>query len=451
MRHLLGAEADEFLQALMQPPVVGLRVNTLKIGVEAFRALSPWPLEPVPWCESGFIVADEARPGQHPYHAAGLFYLQEPSAMAAAEALAPKPGEWVLDLAAAPGGKTTQLVSLMRDQGVLVANEVERHRTAALAQNVERWGARRAIIVSEEPARLAEQWGPIFDRVLLDAPCSGEGMFRKSEAALDDWSLQVVQGCAIRQGRALASAVALVRPGGLLAYSTCTFAPEENEQVIARFLCEHRDFEIAPLHLAGAQPGRPDWVQPEAQPDLMLSARLWPHRVRGEGHFVALLRRKTEGDEPRAIAHWTSAPKRAQALWLSFVADHFAAHPARDWVLVMQGERLYAVPPDAPRLDGLKVVRAGLWLGTVRADRFVPSHSLALSLRRCEIGDGKLPLLDFSPADECLLHYLQGHPLDEPGPNGWVLITVSGFPLSWGRRAQGVIKNLYPKGLRRPQ
>src|SRR5438034_1324756 len=228
---LLGAEAAEFLQALDKAPVAALRVNTLKTSVEAFRARAPWPLEPVPWCPSGFVVADDERPGQHPYHAAGLYYLQEPTAMAVAESLGPAPGEWLLDLAAAPGGKSTHLLSLMRDTGLLVANEIEARRTAALAQNLERWGVRSAVVVNESPERLAGTWRATFDRVLLDAPCSGEGMFRKLEAARQAWSLEHVRGCSLRQARALDSAAQLVRPGGWLSYSTCTFAPEENEAV----------------------------------------------------------------------------------------------------------------------------------------------------------------------------------------------------------------------------
>ena len=445
---LLGAEAAEFLQALDKAPVAGLRVNTLKTSVEAFRARAPWPLEPVPWCPSGFVVSDDERPGQHPYHAAGLYYLQEPTAMAVAESFAPAPGEWLLDLAAAPGGKSTHLLSLMHDTGLLVANEIEARRTAALIQNLERWGVRNAVVANESPERLADAWRATFDCVLLDAPCSGEGMFRKSEAARQAWSLEHVRGCSLRQARALESAAQLVRPGGWLAYSTCTFAPEENEAVIGRFLDAHREFALAPIHLAGGEPGRPEWAGGESNPALMHAVRFWPHRVRGEGDFIALLRRVSAEAAGSATQHWDAAPRRVQALWRSFAAEHFSHDPALDRLLAMRGDRLYAVPAGLPTLAGLRVLRAGLWLGTQRGERFEPSHSLALALRPEEMGR-RTTSLDFEPDDERLHRYLAGHPLDEPGENGWLLITVSGYPLGWGRRAQGIVKNYYPKGLRR--
>lgn len=449
MRTLLGAEAEELLAALARPPLAGLRINTLKLSPEAFQALVPWPLTPVPWCPSGFLVASEERPGKHPFHAAGLYYLQEPSAMAVAEALAQPAGidsgELVLDLAAAPGGKATHLASLMGGRGLLVANEIERGRTKALTENLERWGVRRALIINEDPARIAARWGPIFDRVLLDAPCSGEGMFRKSAAAVADWSPEIVRGCAMRQRQAIEAAAALVRPGGLLAYSTCTFAPEEDEQVIARFLDRHRDFALVPLSLPSALPGRPEWVDPAlARADLALTARLWPHRIPGEGHFVALLRR-TDGPAPQLVlARFKEAPKAARELWRDFVRSALSGDPAADDALVVYGEQLYAVPRDAPAFDGLHMVRAGLWLGTLRRDRLEPSHSLALTIDAA----AAMRRLDLSADDERTLRYLQGHPLDEPGEPGWVLVCVDGFPLGWGRRAGAVVKNAYPKGLR---
>ncbi|HEU5012371.1 MAG TPA: RsmF rRNA methyltransferase first C-terminal domain-containing protein [Roseiflexaceae bacterium] len=447
MRALMGAESEALFAALEQPPLVGLRVNTLKIRPEEFRALVPWELEPVPWCPAGFIVTSDAQPGKHPYHAAGLYYLQEPSAMAVAAALAPQLGERVLDLAAAPGGKATHLAALINDTGLLVANEIESSRTRGLASNLERWGSRHAVIMNEAPQRLAERWGAIFDRVLVDAPCSGEGMFRKTPAALTEWSEEHVHGCSARQRRLIDTAAALVRPGGFMGYSTCTFAPEENEQVIADFLAEHEDFALRPIALPGVSHGRPSWAgQQSERADMTLTARLWPHMQRGEGHFVALLQR-TSGDEahapPLAV---NEAPRQARAMWRAFVAATMTNDPAADAQLTLFGAHLYAVPEDTPPVDGMRVVRGGLWLGTIQRDRLEPSHSLALALRAADARQS----LDLQPEDERLARYLQGHPLPEAGEPGWVLITVSGFPIGWGRRAQGIIKNAYPKGLRRP-
>lgn len=447
MRALMGAEAEALFAALEQPPLVGLRVNTLKVSPEQFRALVPWRLEPVPWCPAGFIVAGDAQPGRHPYHAAGLYYLQEPSAMAVAEALAPQPGERVLDLAAAPGGKATHLAALIDDTGLLVANEIESSRTRGLASNLERWGARNAVITNESPQRLAERWGASFDRVLVDAPCSGEGMFRKTPAALTEWSEEHVHGCSVRQQRLLDTAAELVRPGGFLVYSTCTFAPEENEQVIASFLAAHEDFELRPLTLHGVSHGRSAWATPRPErADVRMAARLWPHEQRGEGHFVALLRRVAgEAARPKLLA-LNEAPKPSRELWRAFAAATLTHDPAAHARLIQFGAQLYAVPADMPPIDGVHVVRAGLWLGTIQRDRLEPSHSLALALRAADA----IQSFDLAPDDERLARYLQGHPLHEAGDPGWVLMTVSGFPFGWGRRAQGIIKNAYPKGLRRP-
>jgi 16S rRNA C967 or C1407 C5-methylase (RsmB/RsmF family) len=237
MEHLLGDEYGPFAASYDAPSSAGLRVNSTKISAEEFRLLSPFSLEPLPWVANAFVLASNVEspgrglampvmtPGRHHYHAAGLYYLQDPSAMVVAEMLDPRPGERVLDLAAAPGGKATHIVSLMRNEGLLVANEIHGQRAWDLAENLERWGARNAVITNESPERLADRFAGFFDRVLLDAPCSGEGMFRRSEAARREWSPELVHGCALRQSHILAQAARMVRPGGRLVYSTCTFAP----------------------------------------------------------------------------------------------------------------------------------------------------------------------------------------------------------------------------------
>ena len=266
MARLLRDEYPAFLASYDMPPSIGLRVNTLKIAPEVFRQLAPFELAPVPWCSAGFtIVADDAEPGKHPYHAAGLYYLQDPSAMAVAELLDPQPGERVLDLASAPGGKATHIAAKMQGQGLLVANEIHSKRAWELAGNLERWGATHVAITNERPERLAERFEGFFDRVLVDAPCSGEGMMRKGEAARVEWAPELMHGCALRQSGILEQAAALVRPGGRLVYSTCTFNPEENEGTVARFLDAHPEFElIEPPRPPGFSPGRPDWLGAEA-------------------------------------------------------------------------------------------------------------------------------------------------------------------------------------------
>ena len=367
--------------------------------------------------------------------------------MAVAEAVAPQRGELVLDLAAAPGGKTTHLIGLMGDGGVVVANEVNRGRAGALLENLERWGARRAMVTNESVARLAQTWGAVFDRVLLDAPCSGEGMFGKSEAALEMWSEANVLGCAKRQTDLLAEAAALVKGGGILAYSTCTFAPEENEAVIAQFLAEHADFELEPLTLPGLSPGQPDWLPLDKRnADLDKTARLWPHRGRGEGHFIAVLR-KTQGDAPRpSTANFRPLPPQVSKLWQTFSNDVLPTLDLEGTSLTLFGNRLFAVPKRVPDVKGLNVLRTGLGLATLHKNRLEPLHSLALALSRDEAAT--MNRLELAPDDPRVELYLRGHPLEAEGEKGWTLVTVSGFPLGWGKRSGRTVKNAYPKGLR---
>lgn len=459
MRVLLGDEAGAFFASYEAPPRAGLRVNALKLEPEAFRARSPWALKPVPWCPTGFLIADDARPGRHPYHAAGLYYLQEPSAMAVAEALDIRPGQLVLDLAASPGGKATHIAALLRGEGTLVANEVVPSRIKPLGENLERLGATNVVLTNEEPARLADRLGPAFDRVLLDAPCSGEGMFRKSLVAIREWSPEHVSGSAARQAKILEAAARLVRPGGLLLYSTCTFAPEENERQIAGFLARHPGWELAEIPRSpGFTPARPDWSDGGGQ-EIERAVRLWPHRLPGEGHFLALLRNNNdslEREKPplstsrasRRLGSATNDQTAAAAAWERFVREALA--PVSPWLaearperLLARREQLFLQPPGAPGLDGLTVVRPGLPLGAAKPGRFEPAHALALALRSEDARN--VVDLDVDRAER----YLAGEPLTIPGPPGWTLVTVGGWPLGWGRRSGDVVKNHYPKGLRR--
>ncbi|MEJ5223979.1 MAG: hypothetical protein WHV44_05935, partial [Anaerolineales bacterium] len=378
MSRYLGDEYAAFASALEEAPRSGLRVNTLKVAVDDFARLSPFALgERVAWCPSAFVLPPqqgEAGPGRHPYHLAGLYYLQDPSAMSPAELLSPQPGERILDLSAAPGGKTTHLAALMQGQGLLVANEIKDKRVGHLAQNVERWGAGNVVITNETPERLADHFGAFFDRVLVDAPCSGEGMFRKDMGARADWSPEMVAGCAVRQGNILRVAGKLVRPGGFLLYSTCTFAPEEDEAVIAQFLTAFEDFEVVALpRFAGFMPGRPEWVADEGvdvTDNRMLSlqgaVRLFPHRVAGEGHFACLLRRAADGGADseadkrmgkrtveadkrteNRIGNYRPLEREALRLWRAFADGVLNIRLAEDRLRVA-GDRLYAAPEEMP-------------------------------------------------------------------------------------------------------
>jgi NOL1/NOP2/sun family putative RNA methylase len=514
MQRLLGEEFPDFSASFSCPPVTGLRANTLKISPQALqnRLLSAgfWShkIQPVPGILAGFWLAVDSGspeeppraaafpPGRHPYHAAGLYYLQEPSAMAVAELLAPQPGERVLDLCAAPGGKSTHLAALMGNQGLLVANEIHPRRVWELAENLERWGVRNTVIANESPERLAQRLEPIFDRVLVDAPCSGEGMFRKSEIARQEWSPELVQSCALRQTSILEEAVRLVRPGGSLAYSTCTFNPRENEAVIAQLLRAHPQFELIDERetLPGSHQGHPEWVAGEYNlSELKKTVRLWPHHTAGEGHFIALLRnngssgqpetfhnsifprsRITGNQAPRSRDKKVSAriPGPAYQAFRDFLHNSLQG-PLVDLLsethrLRQVGSYLYILPDNLPELSGLHLIHPGWWLGSLKSKpesrgdqtgkgyRFEPSHALAMGLQ----ADDCQRVIDLSWDDPALQSFLRGEALrlegkkaslDEQGTKlfaVWVLVAVDSYPLGWGKYSQGVLKNFYPRGLR---
>jgi NOL1/NOP2/sun family putative RNA methylase len=446
MSRFLGKEYPAFAESLTQDPVHGLRVNTLKISTDEFHKLSPFPLDgKVAWCDSAFcLLPFDSSPGLHPYHLAGLYYLQDPSAMSAAELLGPQPGERVLDLAAAPGGKTTHIASLMQGQGLLVANEIKTKRINHLVVNVERWGAANVVITNETPERLADHFGAYFDRVIVDAPCSGEGMFRKDIRSRLNWSEEMVAGCAVRQTNILRVAAHLVRPGGHLLYSTCTFAPEENEAVMARFLQEHTDFDVESLpQLPGFMTGRPEWaeVSKEVQ-ELTGAVRLFPHRLNGEGHFACLLQRK-KGPAGEVTFPWRAAkiPNAEWRVWQAFREETLGVDfPSGR--LRMQGNRLYFVPEDVPDLKGLRTMIPGVWFGNFKKERFEPAHPLALYLQPGQAHN----VLALASQGREVASYLRGESLPSEGRLGWTLVTADGWPLGWGKRVQGLVKNHFPKG-----
>jgi len=449
MQQQLGDEYNAFLASYDLPPDVGLRVNTLKLSPGDFKKISPFQLNSIFWAPAGYIVPPDSRPGKHPYHTAGLYYLQDPSAMAVGELLAPQPGERVLDIAAAPGGKATHIASLMGGQGLLVANDLHPRRAQVLAKNIERWGARNVAVLNETPSRLVDHFGSFFDRVVVDAPCSGEGMFRKDPAARVEWMPKLVESCAIRQTAILADAASLVRPGGVLAYATCTFAPQENEATIARFLDSHPGFDLLdPPRFAGFSPGRAEWLSADESKPYALerTIHLWPHRAPGEGHFVAILHNKNPDNQkspPSTPLLPYSLPPESQTYFQQFAEENLSWYPPNDRLSLM-GSHLYQIPEHCPDLRGLKVIHWGWWLGTIKKKRFEPSHALAMGLRAEDVHD----LLSLSLNDLEVEKYLRGDVLASPGEDSWVLVTIDGFPLGWGKRVQGRLKTHLPKWLR---
>ncbi len=457
-----GPDFKEFLASFVQPSSSGLRVNLLKIpNHEVFVHSFITRLQSLDWCPEGYFLADNdnaALLGKHPYHQAGLYYLQDTAAMAAVSILDPQPGEKIIDIAAAPGGKSTHIASRLRGEGLLVANDIHPQRVWDLAENLERWGARNVVITHETPERLANHFGPIFDRVLMDAPCSGEGMFRKSESARKAWSPGLVQGCALRQTEILSHAARLVRPGGRLVYVTCTLSPEENEDILANFLSKSssNQFEIiAPPKCPGFSPGRPDWSShPQAGIySLENAVRLWPHRKSldggGDGHFIALLHRKDEPEFTKTPSWNQSIPRQSIELWTKFCQDNFTAPPLIG-SLVQKGNYVYSLPSQTPDLTGLRLIHPGLWLGQIKKDRFEPSHALALA------GDAdnfrrKVILNVASPE---ISAYLRGETFPNSCQDGWIVVCIElpelqkVFPIGWARCVNGILKNHYPRGLR---
>ncbi len=420
IRCQLNEDYPAFIESLARPRAVALRFNPLKGKMPALDFVG----DPVPWEQQGYYYDPGSRPGLHPYHDAGVYYLQEASAMSAVALLAPQPGERVCDLCAAPGGKTTQIAGRMMGEGFLLCNEINPKRAKILSRNIERMGVANALVTNEHPARLAEKFPGFFDRVLIDAPCSGEGMFRKEEAAVTDWSLETVQMCARRQAEILTSGAALLKPGGRLVYSPCTFPPEENAQVIGQFL------EIPP-EFSLEETSAP-WCTPAGRGMF----RLWPHKLLGEGHFVAVLRKNAGTEEDLPTAKGESLP----ALWSDFAGDLGIALPGGK--AISFGQSLYWAPEVMPDIRGVKVLRPGLELGELKKGRFEPAHALALWLKSA----GRTEVL---PADSPAVHaYLRG----ETVPclcRGWTLVQVDSYSLGWGKGDGKVLKNHYPKGLRR--
>lgn len=545
MEKLLGNEFDNFMASYDAPRVYGLRINRLKLSVEQWRELSPMgdDVRPIPWTEDGLYYKEGERPGKHPHYHAGIYYIQEPSAMAPVELLDVRQGHRVLDLCAAPGGKSTQIAGKLQGSGVLVTNDNAKERTKALVKNVELAGIRNAIVLNEEPAKLAPVFKEWFDRILVDAPCSGEGMFRKDESMIAEWEKHSIERCSVMQKDILRHAASMLAPGGKIVYSTCTFSPEENEIQIAAFLAEHLEFHVEAVpHLYGWTAGRSDLADDIGQltseqlKSLDGTVRLWPHRIEGEGHYAAVLKRDGErnleleeagfdnketnpsvrkedrsnksmniksrpdnssatnsnggslkrqrrGDERREGKRQTAdawknigmdkqSGKRNKTqgkednsktiaeevnpvqLWRQYAEEYAVGALAWQGKLVAYGSRVYIQPAQLPSLDGLRVVRAGWYLGEAVRDRFEPSHPLAMGLKRIEA----VRSVSWSSDDPQTLRFLKGETLfieeselsiqaDAPA-KGFVLICTDGFPIGWGKYAGGMIKNALPAGWR---
>ncbi len=442
MRRLLKEEYDAFYRSYAEEKAQGLRINTLKISVDDFMKLNPFHLEKIPWAEEGFYYTSDLV-GKHPYHESGLYYIQEPSAMAAAVLLNPQPGERVLDICAAPGGKAGHIAARLQGKGLLIANEIQISRAKILSQNIERMGIRNCIVTNESPERLSGYFQNYFHRILVDAPCSGEGMFRKNPETRKEWSLKNVFSCAERQIHILETASDMLMAGGTLVYSTCTFSPEENEGVIEKFLRNHPEFEIQKLHAYEKfSSGKSEWIQ-GGRKELNHTVRIWPHRVKGEGHFIAVLKKKEEKTKKAAECQFYKYASAKEVNDFSNFAEE-SLHRLPEGRFLLLGEQLYIVPEGFKIPRKLKILRVGLHLGTMKKNRFEPSHSLAMSLKKEDAQNW----IDFSGDSEEVLTYLKGETIEADIKKGWVLVCVEGYSLGWGKSAGNILKNHYPKGLR---
>lgn len=467
MKAFLGNEWDDFLYSYDNNRFQALRFNTLKVQspeerMRILKVLGISPDKKVSWADEAYYFDENVRPGKHPYHEMGLYYIQEPSAMSAAALLAPKPGMRVLDLCAAPGGKSTQLATYLGDSGLLVSNEINTQRSRILSQNIERMGIKNAIVTNEDSFVLASHFPGFFNAIQVDAPCSGEGMFRKLPEAIEQWSMENVAICAARQKEILDNAAVMLKPGGVIVYSTCTFSKEENEDVIEYFLERHPDFTLEEME------------------------RFWPHKVDGEGHFVAKLVRRGSVNElgvdydvcedscnkvedtglkaDRKIKKNKNSKNRKNETkpaltkenmkLLSEFLDETISEDVAAWIknsrLVMFGEQLYRLPDMEVDIKGLKVQRAGLHIGEFKKQRFEPSHSLALALK---LNDAK-NLVKLTCDNPQTIGFFNGQSVmlsDEQTAEckkGWALVCVDGYTAGWGKVNGTQVKNHYPKGLR---
>lgn len=453
MKELLKDEFPDYIACYEEPRYYGLRVNTNKISVEEFQKISPFEIRPVPWIENGFYYDGEtAAPSRHPYYFAGLYYLQEPSAMTPASRLPIEPGDRVLDVCAAPGGKATELGARLQGIGVLIANDISNSRAKGLLKNIEVFGIGNVLVLSEEPGKLVGYFKEYFDKILIDAPCSGEGMFRKDRKMIKAWEERGPEFFANLQKSIIIQAAEMLKPGGMMLYSTCTFDGRENEQMVEYLLERHPEFEILSITpYDGFAHGIPELTKSKDEA-YKRTVRIFPHKMKGEGHFLALLRKRNirETDLAKSVNEDSSAgrgrKKLPQELEEFFRGITWKLDADR---LEIHGERVYYMPCSLPDVRGIRFLRTGLLLGELKKNRFEPSQALAMCLKKEEYGK----VLNLKAEDVRISRYLKGETLEVSDvlpetSNGWYLVCVDGYPLGWGKLTRGTMKNKYLPGWR---
>ena len=458
MEDLLGYEYQAFLDSYRDEKTSAIRVNTLKLPIERFKDLGLFNIDferdKISWAEEGYYLSGDVNPGKNTLHDAGAYYIQEPSAMSVVGQTPSSEGDRILDLCAAPGGKSTYILSRLNHKGLLVSNEINPSRIRALGENLERFGAVNSIITNSDSSNLLTFFKGFFDKIFIDAPCSGQGMFRKDDFAIEDWSQDKVDECVVIQRQLIRDAYQMLRAGGMIIYSTCTFTRQENEDIIEDFLGDYSDANLLDMD------------------------RIWPHRDRGEGHFCARITKKADKqgdqeaqdsdllafdkdshrDSSRESAKKSKKKQKSKAksnrknqeylgLYEDFATDYLIDGGLRKLLepgLAVKEERLHYQPLDYD-LRGLKVLRSGLFIGEFKKNRFEPAHSLAMALKPSDVKN----TIDFANDSDEIRAYLRGESIGTGQSRGWVLVSVEGVSLGWGKESNGILKNKYPKGLRR--
>lgn len=434
MKELLKDEFDDYIKSFEFKRYFGLRANTLKIGADKLKNILDIDLEPIKWCKEGFYYNENERPAKHPYYNAGLYYIQEPSAMSTGAMIDIKEGDKVLDLCAAPGGKSTQIGAKLKNTGILISNDISTSRCKALVKNIEVSGIKNAVITNETPEKLKLKFKNYFNKIVVDAPCSGEGMFRKDADIIKSWKSDKTEICNI-QKNILKNASEMLCEGGIIAYSTCTFSPEENEYIIDDFIKNNDDFEIIDVAKnSGFDFGVPKWVE-NGIDDLKKCGRLWPYKIKGEGHFLALLKKKGEYVNIESEKCVEIKNKNLDEYY-KFSNEYLNINIDKN--LVMHKNSLYNVPFDID-LDGLRVIRSGFYLGDIKTKRFEPSQSFAMGIKKEDAKN----VINFNLNEENLIRYLKGESFLIDADEGFNIICVDGFTLGWGKVQNGRLKNKY--------
>lgn len=427
MKTLLGEELASFLNSYEDPRFYGLRVNTLKISVEDFLKISPFKLTPIPWTRDGFYYDPEDKPTRHPHYFAGLYYIQEPSAMAPVNVLEPREADNVLDMCACPGGKSVQIASYLHNKGLLVSNDISTSRIKALVKNLEMMGVTNVLILNTTEDVIGDKFEGFFDKLLIDAPCSGEGMFRKEPKMVAEWDEDYTKQFRTMQNSILENIQGTLKPEGELVYSTCTFSALENEDCLNDFLEGHEDY----LQVA-IDPNRFEFATKEGY------GRLWPHRLKGEGHFVAKIRRE-QGEAP---TYKTLKDNEPPEYFKAFMLENLAK-PLEGHFEELNG-KLYLRPLYDLPLKGVRVVRYGWLLGEWNGKKFTPSQAFVMGLKASDMKR----VVNFSQDQIEAVKYLKGETLHADGEDGLSMVTVDGYPLGWAKMSKGTLKNMYQSAWR---